>query len=449
MAIDDDDPFAAADGTIMRPRPGGGRRPGSESRVEAARVDSTRTQQGPPEQPARSYGRVELAEFISGGRNPILQAAAPLLAIAARLQSTVSQADVQSLRAQTAQQVRQFEDRLRTAGVPTENAVGARFILCAFFDSAVLNTPWGAHSEWGGRSLLLEFHRVRDGGTTFFELMDKFRTEPARYIDLLELQYVCLALGFEGKYSVQDRGAQKLDEIQHDLFRTIRDTRQLRDEELSIQWRGVEDRRNPIFRYVPWWIIGALALAVLAIGFVVYDARLKNASAPTKELLASSAVPVQYTAAPVAPRASRLKELLATEEHAGHLAVEDFGNKAVVTLTAPDLFRSGSVQVNPAHVETLRVVARALNQVPGRVYIVGHTDDQPVRSLQYGDNFELSRERAVAVANLMKGTIDNFSRIEWLGAGSTQPRYKPVDTPENRARNRRVEIIQTDPGAAR
>jgi len=87
--------------------------------------------------------------------------------------------------------------------------------------------------------------------------------------------------------------------------------------------------------------------------------------------------------------------------------------------------------------------------VPGRVYVVGHTDDQPVHSLQFADNFELSRERAVAVANLMKGTISDFSRIEWLGAGSTQPRYKPVDTAENRARNRRVEIIQTQAGAAK
>jgi type VI secretion system protein ImpK len=446
MSIEDDDPFAPADGTIMRPKPGGGRRSGSESRTEVPRVESTRAQR---EQPARSLGRVELGEFISGGRNPILQAAAPLLAIAARLQSTVSQADVASLRAQAMQQVRQFEDRLRAASVPPEHVLGARFILCSFFDSAVLNTPWGAHSEWAGRSLLLEFHKVRDSGKTFFELLEKFRSEPGPHINLLELQYVCIALGFEGRYSVEERGAQKLDDIQHDLFRTLRETRQLREEELSVQWRGVEDRRNPIFRYVPWWIVGALALALLVVGFVMYDARLKNAAAPTKELLARTGVPLQYTAAPIAPRVSRLKELLAPEERAGHLAVEDFGDKAVVTLTAADLFRSGSVQVNPAHTATLGAVARALNQVPGRIYVVGHTDDQPVHSLQYADNFELSRERAVAVANLMKGTIADFSRIEWLGAGSTQPRYKPVDTTENRARNRRVEIIQAGAGAGK
>jgi type VI secretion system protein ImpK len=93
---------------------------------------------------------------------------------------------------------------------------------------------------------------------------------------------------------------------------------------------------------------------------------------------------------------------------------------------------------------TLRAVALALNQVPGRVFVVGHTDDQPVHSIRFADNFALSRERAVAVAELLKPALAAPGRLEWQGAGSTQPRYKPVDTAENRARNRRVELIQVE-----
>jgi type VI secretion system protein ImpK len=73
--------------------------------------------------------------------------------------------------------------------------------------------------------------------------------------------------------------------------------------------------------------------------------------------------------------------------------------------------------------------------------VVGHTDDQPLRSLRYADNFELSRERAMAVAQLLKPSLSNFSRVEWTGLGSTQPRYLPAANPDNRARNRRVEIV--------
>jgi type VI secretion system protein ImpK len=71
----------------------------------------------------------------------------------------------------------------------------------------------------------------------------------------------------------------------------------------------------------------------------------------------------------------------------------------------------------------------------------GHTDDQPVHSFRFPDNFALSRERAVQVVNLLKTRIHDAGRIDFVGAGSSEPRFTPANLPENRARNRRVEII--------
>jgi flagellar motor protein MotB len=73
--------------------------------------------------------------------------------------------------------------------------------------------------------------------------------------------------------------------------------------------------------------------------------------------------------------------------------------------------------------------------------VVGHTDDQRIKSLRFQDNFELSRERAVSVVTLLQKGIDNRARLTWTGVGASQPRYRPESDPENRARNRRVEII--------
>jgi type VI secretion system protein ImpK len=89
-------------------------------------------------------------------------------------------------------------------------------------------------------------------------------------------------------------------------------------------------------------------------------------------------------------------------------------------------------------------VARGLEQVKGKVVVIGHTDDQPLRSLQFADNFDLSRERAVVVANLLRPALSDPQRVESTGVGSAQPRYNPVNTPENRARNRRVEVVSVD-----
>ena len=91
-------------------------------------------------------------------------------------------------------------------------------------------------------------------------------------------------------------------------------------------------------------------------------------------------------------------------------------------------------------------MAAALNRVPGRVRVVGHTDDQAIKSFQFHDNYELSRERAVSVATVLKKTLNNPARVTWLGVGSSEPKYRPESDPENRARNRRVEIIHLREG---
>ena len=73
--------------------------------------------------------------------------------------------------------------------------------------------------------------------------------------------------------------------------------------------------------------------------------------------------------------------------------------------------------------------------------VVGHTDDQPIKSLRFRDNFELSRERAVSVATILQEAIDNPARLDLARRRLVRARYRRRRTPENRARNRRVEII--------
>ena len=122
------------------------------------------------------------------------------------------------------------------------------------------------------------------------------------------------------------------------------------------------------------------------------------------------------------------------------LSVEERNNQTLVTLIASDLFGSGSATVNPNYAMTLQRLAHALDEVPGRVFVVGHTDDQPLRSLRYRDNYDLSRARADEVVKLLAAGMREPARLTPSGVGSSEPRYKPESLPENRARNRRVEI---------
>ena len=452
-----DDPLAPRDVTILRPRPGAGRRPAlppsqfappaappppsapSPSTTQPAYIAPVRAVQSapPPASPPL------LGELASTGTNPLLQSATPLLILAGRLRGQIANADIDSLRRQTIEEVRSFEERARRAEVPPEDVLAARYALCTVIDEAVLNTPWGAQSDWSGQSLLVTFHREAAGGEKFFQILDRVSGEPQRYAALLELLYVCLALGFEGKYRLDERGNARLTEIRETLYRRLESLRDSIEPELSPRWKGVEDRRNAVLRFVPLWVVAAACAAQLVGAYLFFDSKLATQAEPVSAALARVGLEALDPAAPAAPgvATSGLRELLASQIASGQLSVEEAGDRTLITLTAADLFASGSAHMNASYEMLLHDVGRALNGVPGRILVIGHTDDQALRSFRFKDNYELSRARALQVAELIRGVVTDGSRIEAAGKGSLEPRYQPVDTPDNRARNRRVEIV--------
>jgi type VI secretion system protein ImpK len=434
---DFDDPFKPSDATVLRPRPGAGKRGSADFGAAPAPRPAAAPQPAYVE-PMPPAAR----EFLAGGLNPLVQAATPLLLLAGQLRGTISSPDLAGLRRHTLDEIRRFEEKARASGVANESVLAARYALCAALDEAVLSTPWGAQSEWAQQPLLVALHREAWGGEKFFEMLDRISQDPNRHIDLMELQYLCIALGFVGKYQVLDRGHSRLAEVHQDLYRKIRTHRGTVPVDLALKWRGVEDRRNRLIRYVPWWVVVAAALAILTITFAIYYARLGSAGEPVMTELAKVGVEDFTTARPAAaPVGPTLKQLLSSDESAGRLSIAEDGGRAVITLLAADLFASGSATPNSAYDEMFGRISSAFNQVPGRVLVEGHTDDQALRSIRFRNNVELSRERAVSVARILQRTIDNPARLEWNGVGSSQPKYQPPSTPENRARNRRVEII--------
>jgi type VI secretion system protein ImpK len=382
--------------------------------------------------------------FLGLGLNPLVRAASPLLLLIGQLRGTLSSTDVGGLRRHALDEFQRFAERARATGVPNEIMLAARYALCAGLDEAVLSTPWGAQSEWAQHPVLVALYREAWGGEKFFEMLERIMVDPQRHIDLMELQYLILALGFTGKYQMIDRGHERLAGLQQDLYRKIHAHRGSAESALSLRWRGLEDRRTRLVRYVPWWVVGAAALALLTVTFMTYYSRLATIGAPLHARLAMVGMEDFSAPAPAPPvpaAGPTLKQLLAPDEAAGALSVEEDGGRTLVTLRGGDLFESGSASVNPSYEATLQHLAAALNKVPGRVLVVGHTDDQPIRSLRFHDNFELSRERAVSVATVLKGTLENPARLTWNGVGASDPRYRPESDPANRARNRRVEII--------
>jgi type VI secretion system protein ImpK len=429
-----DDPFVAPDPS-QRPRPGAGRRGVSEAAFPRPTI--SRPVEGEPLAPSARA-------FLGIGLNPLVHAASPLLLLTGQLRTATSAStDVTGFRRHALEEVRRFEDQARESGIRNEIVLAARYALCAGLDEAVLSTPWGSQSEWAQHPLLVALHREAWGGEKFFEMLDRISVDPERHIDLMELQYLVLALGFTGKYQMLDRGHEQLTDLQRELYRKIRSVRGPATADLSLQWRGLEDRRNRLIRYVPWWVIGAAAVAILAVTFVWYYSQLEKIATPLHTTLARIGIGVFAVPPPPPPKplpGPTLKQLLKGEEAAGALRVDEAGGRSVVTLLGPDLFRSGSADVHPVYEPALGRIADALNKVPGMVMVVGHTDDQAIKSFTYRSNVELSQARAVSVANILKRTMTKPETLQSNGVGSSEPLYPP-SVPDYRARNRRVEII--------
>jgi type VI secretion system protein ImpK len=359
--------------------------------------------------------------------------------------SVAPPADVARLREQAVAQVHSFESYAQGAGINTQTIMAARYVLCTMLDESVNNAPWGELSGWAQKTLLVTFHGETYGGAKFFQILDRLSVDFSRHLDLIEVMYICLALGFGGRYLVEPGGLGRLADIQDDLYRRIRGLREAPAAELAPHWRGVEDRRNPVMRHVPLWVAMAAAAVILLASFLYFFTRLNGLVEPVSAQLAAIGLqnvpPPQANAAPK-PAGKSLKSLLAPLEQAGALAVDEQpAGRATVRLAAGLLFPSGGADIAPAEMPLLRQVAAALNQVKGRVIVVGHTDDQPIRSLKFKDNFALSTARAQNTLAILAQGLDDPRRLEANGAGSSQPIATPPSLPENRARNRRVEIL--------
>ncbi len=434
----EDDPFFgvsgdAADRTIIRPRPGG---KGPTRTPAPARERTT----APPDRlPSRMGG------------NPLENAATSLLSLLGRLHNTPTHPDPAALRARMIDEIRTFEAKAQNIGADQETIFWARYVLCAALDEAVLRTPWGSNSIWQKESLLITFHKEASGGEKFFQLLNKLLQNPARNLDLLHLMHICLAFGFEGRYRLMSDGYAQLQQLRDELYLSLRNQRGEYERELSPRWTGIRLKQNPLIQYVPLWVVASVASVLMLLTYFGFSLSLNVKSDPVYAELHSIgqniAQAVYRTARSQPTPGSQhqtpvisLRTLLAPQILAQQLKVEEGNGKASILIGGDGLFASGSINVKEGFRPLLERVAWALNQTEGRVAVIGHTDNVPIRSLRFPSNWHLSQARAEAVAEILAARIDKPERVSSEGRGSAEP-LAPNDTPANRARNRRVEIL--------
>ncbi|NRR31416.1 type VI secretion system protein TssL [Oxalobacteraceae bacterium] len=434
--------------TILVPKPGGRRAAGA-----AAPAPTAPPAAAPPPEAPGNYANYDamLAPLaaapgvVGGAINPLVGAANALLDLVVPLRIMASHPNVEGLRQQLVAAIKKFEADARLARVEQEAIAVARYSLCTFLDETISSTPWGASGVWASRSLLVSFHNEAFGGEKFFIILQRLCQAPRANLHVLELMYLCLALGLEGRYRVLDGGRAQLDTLRERLQQLIRKERGPYEEDLSLRWRGSTDKRPGLMRLIPVWVIAVIAGIILLALHLGFSFLLNRASDPVYAGLQRIQLSGQRPAAPpLANPPVRLARFLAADIERGLVSVTETADRSTVVLHGDGVFKSGSAEVLSAYDPLMGRIGDALKPVPGKVLVIGHTDDVPGGSARFPSNWALSKGRAAAVVAMLASRAGPAARYSVEGRGETEP-LVPNDSPANRARNRRVVIIVLTP----
>jgi len=450
MTVNNDDPFGNNpddDKTVMKPTPGR-RRTNLADSTEAIPQPTPRTFS----EQASGIPSLPQQLVLQTGNNPLVNSAAALLSLANQLRQSASHPDVSRLRNTLIGEVKAFETNALRLGCSAEQTQAARYALCTLLDEAVLNTPWGCNSIWATQNLLVTFHKESWGGEKFFQILSNLLAQPGLYLHLLELFYFCLSLGFEGKYKVTEHGMSKLEAVREDLYQVIRRQKGDFDRDLSSHWRGITDKRPALIRYVPLWVVSSLAGFLLMLLFLAFLYAINQESNPLLSQLykikdsldislaeAATPLPASVPEPPVNRLIDDIRTFLQPEIEQGKVTVNDQNGKTIVRIIAQNFFASGSDKVQTLYFPLLEKISQALSAVPGRINVVGHTDNVPIFTARFPSNWDLSKARAKTVAAFLNDNPQLAGKVVSEGRADTQS-LVANDSPEHRAMNRRIEI---------
>lgn len=208
--------------------------------------------------------------------NPLIDVATPLFGLILRLVDLQQYDGIQQLYSRVHGDIAAIDEEVRKLGYDNAAQMSFRYCLCSFVDEAVMATAWGAQSIWAEHSMLSAYHQETWGGEKFFTILARMMMEPDTYKEMLEFLYLCLSLGFKGKYGVMQDGRQQLDQLITKLHRLLREQRGDSPEQLIDSKKNIVTRQYRIKQQIPLWSIWAGLGLVLTVVYFLYATNLAS-----------------------------------------------------------------------------------------------------------------------------------------------------------------------------
>jgi type VI secretion system protein ImpK len=160
----------------------------------------------------------------------------------------------------------EFDRKAKAQKIDPEDITASKYALVAFVDEAILRSQWAAKEQWADNPLQLQLFETYLAGEGFFENLEKLRARREAAQEVIEIYYICLILGFEGKYGIE--GPERLEALAKVVHDELKQFRSVDTENVSPHWKIV-DGPMAADNKLPRWLIYACA-AVIAICIALY-----------------------------------------------------------------------------------------------------------------------------------------------------------------------------------
>jgi type VI secretion system protein ImpK len=192
----------------------------------------------------------------------LVSLAAPVLEVVLRVRADKDTPSI-DLKDKIDKLLTELEEQGKIQRYPQEQIQAVKFALAAFTDETILldeNSTLSA--QWEKRTLQHKIVREHEAGVVFFERLKTLLQSPQENVEVIEVYYLCLVLGFKGRYVISDE--EKLKSEIEKTAAKLRELGRLPDGGLSPRWRQDDQPPLPRAPSIPAWAtLGGLALAGL------------------------------------------------------------------------------------------------------------------------------------------------------------------------------------------
>lgn len=248
-----------------------------------------------PQVHSHNLSEAELNAYFRSGAftieqalNPLIAAAAPLFALATKVGLLSSQQTPQSLESRLTHELYSFECQARNQNFRTQTVLAARYAICALLDELIHQSDWGQRHEWHSTRLLQAFYSSQAESEQFFSILERANSDPGQHQELLEFYYLCLSLGYYGKYRHSAEAQLVRQNIIDQLYQNLRRCRSEVSKLLGINaGQKVLDCETPKRVDHPFTLLATIGLVIITIGVTYSYISLKQTSAALSKSLNS------------------------------------------------------------------------------------------------------------------------------------------------------------------